>query len=318
VPGQVYYNATRKLVLQGSDGVIFVVDSQRDKLEENLESWKDLEGNLREQGLDIRRIPLVIQYNKRDLPNILSVSELDHAINILKAPTFEAAAVTGEGVFPTLKKLSSMVLSDLNKQYGVGAKKSSRKPSKAPRRPGEVRKVSSGELSENNLPRARRRREAGKKTEGGRPRSSTERPSPAKSDPGRTHKTTGMSKSDPGRRRTGLPQSDPGRREVLRSQRDAERPSRRPRAGSPSDPGRRRSLTPARGGDRELPRSAWRSEAQGAGGSRKHEEPKRGRAEVGEKLLYLAYAVLFAGLIGIAVFIVSGGLDKFLKPGTSS
>src|SRR5467141_2709435 len=91
VPGQVYYNATRKLVLQGADGVVFVADSQPDKMEENLESLTNLSDNLKEQGLDIESIPLVLQWNKRDLPNVLPCEELDAKMNKFrtKAPTFE-------------------------------------------------------------------------------------------------------------------------------------------------------------------------------------------------------------------------------------
>ncbi len=118
VPGQVYYNSTRKLVLQGSDGIVFVADSRRGKMEENLESLKNLEENLEEYGMDIDTIPLVIQYNKRDLDDIHTVEELEKLINRFDAPCFEAVAVTGEGVFPTLKKLSSMVLEHLNSQHG--------------------------------------------------------------------------------------------------------------------------------------------------------------------------------------------------------
>lgn len=129
VPGQVYYNATRKLVLQGADGVVFVADSQGDKLEENIESFQNLEENLREQGLDPKTIPMVLQWNKRDLPGVMTVDELDKAINKYNAPTFEAVAVTGEGVFPTLKKLAQMVLEKLNKEYGL---QEDRKGSAAP------------------------------------------------------------------------------------------------------------------------------------------------------------------------------------------
>ena len=119
VPGQVYYNATRKLVLQGADGVVFVADSQPDKLEENLESLQNLEENLREQGLELAKLPFVIQWNKRDLPNAMSPEDLHAKINRFNAPTFEAVAVTGEGVFPTLKKLAQMVLEKLNQEYGL-------------------------------------------------------------------------------------------------------------------------------------------------------------------------------------------------------
>jgi signal recognition particle receptor subunit beta len=116
VPGQVYYNSTRKLVLQGADGIVFVADSRKGKMDENIESLSNLEENLREYGMDIHTIPFVIQYNKRDLPDIYSVEELEEKLNRFKAPYFEAVAVTGEGVFPTLKKLSSMVLESLNRQ----------------------------------------------------------------------------------------------------------------------------------------------------------------------------------------------------------
>ena len=119
VPGQVYYNATRKLVLQGADGVVFVADSQPEKMEENLDSFQNLEENLREQGLELSTMPLVIQWNKRDLPNAAPTDFLDGKMNKYNSPTFEAVAVTGEGVFPTLKKLAQMVLEKLNKDYGL-------------------------------------------------------------------------------------------------------------------------------------------------------------------------------------------------------
>jgi signal recognition particle receptor subunit beta len=123
VPGQVYYNATRKLVLQGADGVVFVADSQPDKMDENLESLQNLEDNLKEQGLDLRTLPIVLQWNKRDLPNVMTCEDLDKKINRFGAPTFEAVAVTGEGVFPTLRKLAQMVLEKLNKEYGLQTEK---------------------------------------------------------------------------------------------------------------------------------------------------------------------------------------------------
>ncbi|HON46081.1 MAG TPA: ADP-ribosylation factor-like protein, partial [Planctomycetota bacterium] len=94
VPGQVFYNSTRKLVLQGADGIIFVADSQRSKLQENLESLKNLEENLRLHKMDIREMPLVIQWNKRDMPDIFTVEELEEKINYLKVPTFEGVAMT--------------------------------------------------------------------------------------------------------------------------------------------------------------------------------------------------------------------------------
>ncbi len=115
VPGQVYYNSTRKLVLQGVDGVIFIADSGADKVSENIESYDNLIENLEEYGKDIRELPHVIQYNKRDLPNALPVEELDQQINKFGVPTFEAVANTGEGVFPTLKVLAGMVLESIDK-----------------------------------------------------------------------------------------------------------------------------------------------------------------------------------------------------------
>ncbi len=115
VPGQVYYNSTRKLVLQGCDGVIFVADSDPEKMAENIESYQNLIDNLAEYGKDIRELPHVIQWNKRDLPNALPVEELDQQMNKFGVPTFEAVAYTGEGVFPTLKTLAGMVLESIDR-----------------------------------------------------------------------------------------------------------------------------------------------------------------------------------------------------------
>ena len=119
VPGQVYYNATRKLVLQGVDGVIFVADSQQGKMQENIESLRNLEENLREYGLDLASVPVVMQYNKRDLPNVIPIEELEAQLNYMNFPWFEATAITGEGVFPTLKKCAEEVLAGLRHQYGA-------------------------------------------------------------------------------------------------------------------------------------------------------------------------------------------------------
>jgi mutual gliding-motility protein MglA len=116
VPGQVYYQATRKLVLQGADGVVFVADSQRRQFDENVESLQDLHANLAEYGLDPREVPLVLQYNKRDLPAelILPVPELRDALNFRDVPDFEADALHGAGVFETLKGISELVLRRLS------------------------------------------------------------------------------------------------------------------------------------------------------------------------------------------------------------
>lgn len=114
VPGQVYYNATRKLVLRGVDGIVFVVDSQRERIEENIDSFKNLKDNIKEYGYDLKNIPLVFQYNKRDLPNVSSVEELEKIINVDKLPYFEGVATTGIGVKETLKAISSLVLKKLS------------------------------------------------------------------------------------------------------------------------------------------------------------------------------------------------------------
>ncbi len=129
VPGQVYYKATRKLVLQGADGVVFVADSQANMLEENLQSLEDLEENLSENGLDINTIPLVLQWNKRDLDNILSVEELNAKLNRWGAPNNEAVAINGDGIFPTLKALARVVIQKLNKEHGYDKDRSSELPS---------------------------------------------------------------------------------------------------------------------------------------------------------------------------------------------
>ena len=110
VPGQVYYNATRKLVLRGVDGIVFVADSQPDKLDENIESLMNLEENLVEYGYSLDEMPLVIQYNKRDLPGVMSVAQLEERLNPIGRPYYEASATIGNGVFDTLKLIIKLVL----------------------------------------------------------------------------------------------------------------------------------------------------------------------------------------------------------------
>ena len=117
VPGQVFYNSTRKLVLQGADGVVFVADSQVDLWPENQESIVNLRDNLSMLGMDIYRVPLVMQYNKRDLANIVSLSELDKGLNFRQVPYYEAVATSGAGVFDTLKAISALVLQSLSAKY---------------------------------------------------------------------------------------------------------------------------------------------------------------------------------------------------------
>jgi len=110
VPGQVFYNATRKLVLRGVDGLVFVADSQKAKMDENIESLNDLMENLKEYGYQLHNLPMVFQYNKRDLPDIAQVEELEKVINPRKLIYFEAVAIKGVGVFDTLKCITKEVL----------------------------------------------------------------------------------------------------------------------------------------------------------------------------------------------------------------
>jgi signal recognition particle receptor subunit beta len=136
VPGQVYYDSTRKLVLQGADGVAFIADSDPNRMNDNLESFRNLERNLKDYGVDIRKLPVVIQYNKRDLPGALTVAELNAKMNSIGAPTFEAVAVKGEGVMQTLKGISKLVVDRLNEEYApVKSAASAPAPAAAPPRP---------------------------------------------------------------------------------------------------------------------------------------------------------------------------------------
>ena len=116
VPGQVFYDASRKLILRGVDGVIFVADSQDARMEANVESIRNLDKNLREQGYDIAAIPYVLQLNKRDLPTAIAVDEMYRRLNIKGEPTFEATATAGLGVLDTLKATARQVLTELKKK----------------------------------------------------------------------------------------------------------------------------------------------------------------------------------------------------------
>jgi len=115
VPGQVFYDASRKLILKGVDGVVFVADSQLERMDANLESLENLGVNLAEQGYDSNKVPTVIQYNKRDLPNVVSLEDLRKEINVRGIPEYQAIAPTGVGVFDTLKAIAKLVLTELRK-----------------------------------------------------------------------------------------------------------------------------------------------------------------------------------------------------------
>ena len=119
VPGQVFYDASRKLILKGVDGVVFVADSQIARMEANIESLENLRTNLAEQGYSLDKLPYVIQYNKRDMPSIAPMEELRQTLNPTGIPDFEAVATNGNGVFDTLKAIAKLVLTEL-KRGGSG------------------------------------------------------------------------------------------------------------------------------------------------------------------------------------------------------
>ena len=116
VPGQVFYDASRKLILKGVDGVVFVADSQSERMEANIESIRNLQENLAEHGFDLDTIPYALQFNKRDLPGVVASDEMYRTLNYKREPTFEAVATTGVGVFDTLKSVAKLVLMDLKKR----------------------------------------------------------------------------------------------------------------------------------------------------------------------------------------------------------
>jgi hypothetical protein len=115
VPGQVFYDASRKLILKGVDGVVFVADSQQERLDANIESFESLQNHLREYGEDLEKLPFVIQYNKRDLNSAVDRDYLDRQLNLYGVQSFEAVATTGQGVFDTLKAVSKQVLVELKR-----------------------------------------------------------------------------------------------------------------------------------------------------------------------------------------------------------
>ena len=135
MPGQVFYDASRKLILKGVDGVIFVADSQIERMEANEESIENLRTNLAEQGYNLEKLPFVMQYNKRDLPNVAASDELRQLLNKTNVPDFDAVARTGVGVFDTLKAVAKLVLTELKKGAAPrGRLVSARMPSRSRRR----------------------------------------------------------------------------------------------------------------------------------------------------------------------------------------
>lgn len=146
VPGQVFYDATRKLVLRGADAVVFVADSQMPALESNKESFQNLIDNLKEQGTDLEKLPHVIQWNKRDTPNALPTETLDREINRFGAPTFEACATRGEGVRETLTGVAKLVLKHLAERYGGSVEEEPPLPMPLPPRPAAEEEIESKPL----------------------------------------------------------------------------------------------------------------------------------------------------------------------------
>jgi signal recognition particle receptor subunit beta len=115
VPGQIFYDASRKLILKGVDGIVFVADSQVERMDANMESFDNMKLNLQEQGYSLDKIPYVIQYNKRDIPNCVPVAEMKNVLNVDGVPDFESCAIEGSGVFDTLKSVIKLVLVELRK-----------------------------------------------------------------------------------------------------------------------------------------------------------------------------------------------------------
>jgi hypothetical protein len=154
VPGQPYYAETRKMVLQGADGVVFVADSQRYMLDQNKDSLLDLKRNLKVNGLDFATIPLIVQYNKRDLPDILPVSDLEQALNERKVPFFEASAYKGVGVVETLRAITMTVFKHVRDGGLAGVSGAKGKPAPAPApAPAPVAPTTTAPTSGASLPR---------------------------------------------------------------------------------------------------------------------------------------------------------------------
>ncbi len=139
VPGQVFYNTTRKLVLKGADGVVFVADSQSGMMEQNLESLTNLKENLKAHGIDWETVPFIIQYNKRDLPGVMGLEEMRRQLNLRGVPDFETSATAGDGIMEAMKAICKMVLEDIQKKQKRSAgKKEPQAAAAAPAGPREV------------------------------------------------------------------------------------------------------------------------------------------------------------------------------------
>ncbi len=113
IPGQTFYEVSRQFILKGVDGIVFVADSQPERMEANIESWESLEKSLDKQGYDLKRLPLVLQYNKRDVAGAISVRDLEATFNAMKRPSFEAVASRGEGVMETLQSISQAIIQEI-------------------------------------------------------------------------------------------------------------------------------------------------------------------------------------------------------------
>jgi signal recognition particle receptor subunit beta len=154
VPGQVYYNATRKLVLRGVDAIIFVADSARGKMDENVESLQNLQDNLKEYGLNVEEFPLVLQYNKRDVDDPYTVEELESALNPRGLPYFEAVATTGQGVFETFRGISQVLLQKLSKEVRLGETRATdSKPTPRPAPAAAVKPTAPPSIPTSSAPR---------------------------------------------------------------------------------------------------------------------------------------------------------------------
>jgi mutual gliding-motility protein MglA len=113
IPGQTFYEISRQFILKGVDGIVFVADSQSERMEANIESFESLEKSLDRQGYDLHKLPLVFQYNKRDMPGVVSVRELETTFNPMHRPSFEAVANQGQGVMETLQSISQLIIREL-------------------------------------------------------------------------------------------------------------------------------------------------------------------------------------------------------------